>query len=301
MKLLLSLLCSLFLLSNQTTAQILNINFESQNWQNYISIDTVNNPNNSWEVGSINKTTISSAHSLPNAIVTDTLLTYPINDSSVFAINHLNGFGILANHTFLLGGYYNVDTDSLNDYGKIELSLDNGANWYNIKDSLIQDSILWGSRKPVLSGNSGGWQYFSANLASLGYLNPSISFGDTVLFRFTFISDSIVDSLDGIAFDGIMLYDYAEGLNDAKRSDFSSNCYPNPANNKISIETNEGLSNRVELLMTDNQGKLIRRERMNAEDLKKIDVSNLSTGNYHYQLVDLDKRQRSYGQFVVQH
>ena len=36
--------------------------------------------------------------------------------------------------------------------------------------------------------------------------------GDTLLFKFTFISDSIQDTLDGLMFDNFIFADYAEGI-----------------------------------------------------------------------------------------
>ncbi len=60
----------------------------------WLWIDTVSNPNNIWQIGSPQKTVISSAHSAPNVIITDTVNTYPPNNTSVFIIGHLAQVGM---------------------------------------------------------------------------------------------------------------------------------------------------------------------------------------------------------------
>ena len=62
--------------------------FESPNdtFNDKFIIDTVNYPNNVWQIGKPQKTVFDSAYSYPNAIVTDTLNPYPVNDTSVFMI-----------------------------------------------------------------------------------------------------------------------------------------------------------------------------------------------------------------------
>ena len=95
----------------------------------YILIDTTID-NNIWQVGNPTKSIFISALSLPNAIITDTINTYPVNNESYFYLKFIRGG---------LSGYYftikhRYDTDYLIDGGTIELSFNNGINWYNIFD-----------------------------------------------------------------------------------------------------------------------------------------------------------------------
>jgi len=65
------------------------------------------------------------------------------------------------------------------------------------------------NQKPVLTGNSNGWKFFKIDFSRYAdYLE--VDGDDTLLYRFSFISDSIPDSLDGLAFDYLTFVDYAE-------------------------------------------------------------------------------------------
>ena len=73
--------CVLILLP--ALAQIDTTNFEGSLVQ--IEIDT-SNAGNIWQIGQPDKAIFDSAFSAPNAIVTDTVNYYPINDSSSFIL-----------------------------------------------------------------------------------------------------------------------------------------------------------------------------------------------------------------------
>ena len=65
----------------------------------------------------------------------------------------------------------------------------------------------------------------------------NIQLGDTVLSKFSFISDSIPNSLDGLMFDSLYLEDYAEHVNHLQNNQTGAvNLYPNPAIQNITIE-----------------------------------------------------------------
>ncbi len=71
------------------------LNFDNQHGLQHLTIDTISNPNNIWQIGSLHKTVFTNAYSVPNALVTDTINTYPINDTSTFIITNVaRGGGI---------------------------------------------------------------------------------------------------------------------------------------------------------------------------------------------------------------
>ena len=72
-----------FTLPKLTLSQVLN-DFESPT-DIPIEIDSLN-ASNIWQIGEPSKTLFSSARSNPNALVTDTLNNYPVNDSSSFIV-----------------------------------------------------------------------------------------------------------------------------------------------------------------------------------------------------------------------
>jgi Secretion system C-terminal sorting domain len=200
----------------------------------FLHIDSISNPLNSWQIGVPQKATINSAYSPSNVIITNTVNSYPINETSVFIFTHIDQGGYSAPHSAELSGYYNVNTDSLNDFGTIEISLDQGTSWINlITDTTYAAYYYWNGPKPVLTGNSNGWQNFWVSLASLGNVFP-VNYNDTILLKFTFISDSIPDTLDGLAFDSFQFCDGIEGIEKISRDNLIT-LYPNPTQDLLFI------------------------------------------------------------------
>jgi len=105
---------------------------------------------------STTKNVFSEAQLSTNAIITDTINPYPINDTSVFTVIHKVNLALAHKGKMALSGHYKVDSDSLKDYGLIEYSPDNGITWLD----MINDELFdWSSDKPVLTGSS-DWSYF---------------------------------------------------------------------------------------------------------------------------------------------
>lgn len=273
------------------------VNFESNTWLSCLTIDTLNNPNNLWQVGPPQNTVINIAQSLPYCIITDTLYNYPVSDTSAFTITVTAGSGYIAHHTADITGWYWVNSDSLNDYGIIEYSPDQGNTWLEITSSSYD--TLWNFPKPILTGNSGGWLPFYANLAGFGS-TYSINYGDTIYFRFSFISDSTPDSLNGLAFDGIYLYDFAEGLGELRPSEFNSKVIPNPIHEKLKIEIDAEEKVKYRLIIYDSVGRIVVNQFNLLGNSITFDCSSFSKGNYYYQLIDDKNKRWSSNPFSIQ-
>ncbi|MBN1186802.1 MAG: hypothetical protein JXB49_31275 [Bacteroidales bacterium] len=157
------------------------LNFDDNYVLNHLTIDTISNPNNIWQVAAPQKGEFIHAFSVPNVIITDSVNSYPVNDTSSFIITNVAlGEGFDNQHTVILEGQYFVDSDSLQDYGKIEFSPDNGATWVDLfHDTVPVSEWYWLFDKPVLTGKSNGWKSFGLNLAPLGAVFD-INHGDTV-------------------------------------------------------------------------------------------------------------------------
>lgn len=194
---------------------------ENPPWGYDLYLDN-SNPSNIWQIGSPQKNMFTSSVSIPNVIVTDTLNDYPINDTSSFIIEHIADLGFSMPHDVIFSGYYFVNSDTLTDYGLIEFSPDNGGIWIDlINDPTYSPYIIWLTPKPILTGNSiGGWSQFAANLSGLGPFF-GIQTGDTVLWKFTFVSDPIQTNNDGLMFDNLSIWDVPpigiEELNSASK------------------------------------------------------------------------------------
>lgn len=258
-------------------------------------IDTVSNPNNQWQLGVPKKTVIQYAYSSPNALITDTINPYPVNDTSVFFIRFVDGGGFSMPHTNILSGYYQVNSDSLKDYGTIEVSLDQGNTWVNILiDTIYPYTFWWDTPKPVLTGSSNGWQYFFVSFGGLGnYI--TVNDGDTIYLKFTFISDSIFDNFDGLAFDNFRFCNYSEGIEEIKKHDLIE-IYPNPTNDFLFIHTeNAPVSETIQIY--NYSGQLLFQE-FNYQR-QPIDIRKLGLSNGLYLLAYSDTKSWTVKKFVV--
>jgi hypothetical protein len=277
-KLLLSI--SLTLIAVATFGQLYDnydLNFENAIALQHLQIDTLTNQNNLWQVGAPQKTLFTSAFSAPNVIVTDTFNSYPKNDTSSFIIlNVALGGGFVMPHTVILAGEYYANTDTLTDYGTIEFSPDNGTTWIDlINDTTYASYFWWGSPKPTLTGNSNGWQYFYTNIAGLGPIFNIQDF-DTVLFRFTFISDSIQTNKDGLMFDNLHFEDWVEGIEEIQNDNLIS-ISPNPVSDELRIHRTKVSANyRIQILNYTGQ---ILSDNSNFSG-ETIDTRQLSNGIY---------------------
>jgi hypothetical protein len=211
------------------------INFDSPENLERVIIDTVANPANVWRIGHPAKTVFTSAHTNPNAIVTDTLHPYPAGDTSSFIIIHQAESGWATGYPKVdIGGWYYVDSDTLTDYGYIEFSRDHGTTWTRVDSSL--GDCTWGATAelPTFTGNSYGWKHFYYCLQVNSPVNPM----DTILYRFTFISDGIQTNRDGLMFDNLHFEDWAEGVNEI-RHDGMITLAPNPVSGALFIRRAE--------------------------------------------------------------
>jgi len=259
------------------------LNFEDTLGLQHLTIDTNSNSNNIWQVGTPQKIIFTNAFSIPKAILTDTINAYPTNDTSVFIITNVAfGGGFEWPHTAILAGQYNVNSDTLTDYGKIEFSPDNGTKWIDmLNDTVLIDTALnhywyWDSYdKPTLTGNSNGWKYFWINLAELGHFY-NVHDGDTVLYRFSFISDSVQTNKDGLMFDDFHFEDYVEGIEGIQNDNLVS-ISPNPTSDELTILTKK-FSDKQSIQIYSFTGQLLY-ENTNFKG-EKINTRQLSNGIY---------------------
>lgn len=261
-----------------------------------VKIDTAI-PNNLWQIGKPQKPFFSSSYSPSNAIVTDTINSYPINNDSYFDIVH-TGYG---NGNLILSFKHKYDTDTLTDGGYIEVSYDAGQTWQNIiYDSTVMfystlnfydsDDTLTGG-KAGFSGKNGDWVYSSIQLIWCLPVLKSSSCGDSVIFRFHFISDSVETNRDGWMIDDvfIMWMDMGSGY-DEINPPVSFTVFPNPFDKAAVIEYDAANSREITITLTDifgreipvyrnnNQGAGKQRLTLNSEELK------LSKGIYFLQI-----------------
>jgi len=262
---------TVLMLTNTTFAQCdYIIDFDSSySENNHIIIDTLSNPNNIWQIGVPDKTVFDSAYSLIHAIVTDTLNYYPVNDTSYFILKHIRQGEFGENGSLQLNFWFKFNSDTLTDYGMVEASIDNGLSWINLLTDDVTYNLQWLEPKPVLTGNSNGWEHFALELNMLTY---ELGYSDTLLYRFTFISDSVQTNKDGWMIDDFQLADWWEVIKEYSNSDLID-IYPNPAKGEISIVNSSKTTNDYQAEIIDIAGKTVFKEEIKSSKLR-LDLPN---------------------------
>lgn len=268
------------------------INFEDTSNLYRIEIDT-SIPGNIWQIGAPYKSMFVSAHSIPNAIVTDTLTPYPVNNTSIFYYRTSGDHNTDA-HAAGLGFWYKMDSDTLNDFGKVEISIDTGSTWYNLATFgswVIYDSIFnvvsasWSSNDSIVfTGRTNGWYMFSCNA-----ILPEMII-DSIIYRFTFHSSGVSTFRDGWMIDDIQFNTWWESV---ANPDKSCLVYPDPVKDEFSINSAKHV---VYCEISDISGQIVKRIN-DCKFLRNINVSDLQTGLYFYK-IKFEDDQVGLGKFV---
>lgn len=275
-KFVLILLFSFFVLKSFSQWGFGFINFEDTTNLFRIYIDTTI-PNNIWQIGAPHKSFFTHAHSLPNAIITDTMNPYPVNNNSVFYFRTSGDFNT-DSHDATLEFWYKMDCDTLIDFGKLEISIDSGITWYNIISPYSQwtvyDSLYnviqtsYNSNDTIVfTGNTNGWYIFSCDNSL-----PEMPI-DSIIYRFSFHSSNLSIPRDGWMIDDIQFNTWWEPVTE---KEVSCKIYPNPVKDKITISTKTVISD-YEIL--NSLGCIIKRKENNRIPAH-INVSELLPGIY---------------------
>lgn len=240
-----------------------NITFEDTVFLDHLQIDT----NSVWQIGNPQKNIFNGGFNSQKAIVTDTINSYRINDTSSFIVSALHT-SLSNNHT--LRFTYKSNTDSINDYLKLEISSDR-INWTEITNDLNNFYIIKGDT--FITGNI-DWAVYEVQfhlwLINNSLLGPP---DDTISFRFSFITDSVQTNKDGIMIDDITInlaYGSVEDYDDIQ--DFS--IYPNPFYDNLNIETK---NKSVYIEIYDLFGKKLLNKKVESTS---VDLSFLNSGVY---------------------
>lgn len=253
------------------------IDFDDPEYLDRIVRDTASNPNCMWQIGPPNKTVFTAAYTDPNVFVTDTLHPVPANDTSIFYLKHVREHTYPL-HIFILQFRYQMDGDST-DFGSIEISPDSGNNWINV---LTQDTTYqmdWAMPKPTLRGSTTDWQWFYLDMtywaSGLGSF-PIEMTADTILFRFTYITDSSSTPHDGWMIDDFILEDFPEGIEEFQNDNLIA-ISPNPVSNQLNIHRTIA-SDRSRVQIIDYTGQILFDQANFSGDT--IDTQHLNNGIY---------------------
>ena len=187
------------------------------------------NNTNQWTVSN-NWTTTSSTFYSPSSSITESPNgNYQDNSQASITINNPINF---LNKSFAeISFFAKWNLENNYDYVVIEVSTDNGNTWTaqcgKYTNAGINSQPL---NQPLFDGIQNTWVEEKINLNS--YL------GQTILVRFRFKSD-IDTNADGFYFDDFKISTITTpSLSNFMFDDFSTTIYPNPAKDKLSIESN---------------------------------------------------------------
>ena len=266
------------------------INFEDNQCPIYYTIDTTQ-IGSIWNICTPNKPLFDSAYSVPKAILTDSSGTYPINDTSSFIIKTLiGGFDVPC-----IGGMYKMDCDSLHDFGIIEISIDHGQTWHNLLSDTVVSNSDWYTQKPIFTGRIKEWTEF------LTY--PLSNFGnyylyDTLLTRFTFISDSMQTNRDGWILDDIKIVVHTEGIPEFVKQN-NIVVYPNPTKESLFVKFINLDKIDFSIKIYDIFGRQVFHQSKLKNTVTNIDIHFFDSGTYFYELINNLDESRQMGKFII--
>ncbi len=281
-----------------------------------VSIDP--SPSCIWQIGMPGKSFLNQAYSLPKAIMTDTLHPYPENNTSSFTFtidsNSIwnNPIGSATYFSFI----HKYDTDTLNDYGIIEASIDGGESWCNLSDpscfqGYILGSVWWEYDSSItshrtyyhslaFSGKSDGWIFSRIHIDYACGKSIENGWRDSILVRFTFHSDGGTSGREGWLIDNIIIgaCDIYLGALPAKEIENKAEVIPNPLLTCSRIQLPEILSGINEILIFNYEGKIIMRKPVILNETPLLYGKDFPAGIYLIRMMAADGRFCS-GKFTV--
>lgn len=226
------------------------ISFETDNE----SININNTPGNIWQRGIPQKTLFNASFDGLRAMVTDTAAPYTSNNTSSFTFVMKDAFTEECYTSFSF--WHRYDMDTLQDYGMLEASYDGGDSWIEMRDTVLYNwgfSQFWwdndfhlatsqfSPHKLRITGTSDGWVqstynwiwYLAVKESDTIIINP-----ESLMIRFTFISDSIDDQREGWMIDQLITrmpawYD-CTGVKDLE-AESTCSVYPNPVHDRATV------------------------------------------------------------------
>lgn len=269
-------------LSQSTIFYADTLNFEEP--CNYLFIDT--SSTNLWQIGIPNKTILDSAYSKPFAILTDSSNYYSPDNHSIFILK-LEPESIEAGGQTSISFWHKFDTDSINDYGVVEVSYDEGNAWnvlctdttYNI---YFLRNDLW-SETHLATGQSNGWvnDNITFDFYLVGTGNP-----ENIWLRFSFYSDSVPNEKEGWMIDNIQIIGSMPwGIKE--NIDINSLPYPNPTGEIINFNF-QNTNTKYNIELYDPYGQIVKEVKNIQTSHYAVNVADLKAGVYFYVISDED-------------
>lgn len=267
-------------------------------------------PENIWQIGEPDKIFFDQVISPPNAIVTDTINSYPTNNVSSFIYIIRNAF--TQDCYTSMQFWHKYDTDTIYDFCMMEASYDGGASWIIMKDTTLYEnmfSMFWwdydfhqatGQMTPhnnFISGTSDGWikSVFNWQWYFGVYRDTIIANPDSLMIKFSFHSDSDFDNKEGWMIDQIWVAAEYEGCGSAKNYELEENMeiYPNPVTTSTVIHLKKSVKNGSLSLFNSFGQEVMTLSELSGNEIY-FSPDNLKSGIYIIRITDN-------GQFIASH
>lgn len=253
---------------------------------NSIIISTDTASTNIWQIGQPQKIVFDSAATKPNVIVTDTINNYPISNTSSFSFKYKNSmnYGILA-----LRWKQKLDMVKKHSGGIIEYSTDTGKNWVSVFNNphtysfygfnvTSKDTLLTGDY--TFSGTDSAWKDIW-----LCFDNSLLSLSDSVIFRFTFKSDTLNETKEGWMIDDMRVSTTITHTVKKMEMGEYMRIYPNATTGIVNIEAEKLQEFHIieNMLLINSAGRVVASYGVNPTKTY-IDISNQPDGQYYLKI-----------------
>lgn len=277
-----------------------------------VTFTILNDSNNIWQIGSPNKPPLDTTPYPPNALLTDTVFSYPVNNHSVFELHARKPLccPFLCWSRMILQIAFISDVDSLKDGLYIEVSYNDSGVWTNVFNDTFADekisSLFNNFPNDTLFNGEWGISHLYQNIPSwFSYFdvtwqwltqNNTQYLVDSVAFRFHFVSDSINTNKQGIE----ILYVYL-GVSDLCSASVENNIindvtiFPNPVNDLSVIRLDKDNNYRLEVYNITGQ-VVLTTDFFGSE--YRIGQNKFLSG-YYYFIVTSPEHREIKGSFVV--
>ncbi len=239
-----------------------------------------------WQIGPPAKPFFNQASSFPNAIMTDSINNYPINQSASFELS-INESTLFDFPYIQIDWNYKLDTEDGVDGGLIETSYDGGQTWTNVfTDPEFRPFIVGDFATDTLFNGQVGltgvadWSWMAICWGT--YFGELPILNDDIKVRFTFVSDSIDTQQEGWMLDDFQTQVQVIGST-FNQEIIPITVFPNPTTDLLFFNLEEGREETKIIEIYDNIGQLVFTKELNPfmERRPSISVKNLRLGNYN--------------------